>query len=110
METYDVAVVGGGSAGVALLRGAIAYVAFPLLLLAIWQGLAMSGLYRRQVLPAPTDVILVWADLVVGNLDQAGRYAGTWFDHARSSTVRSQAGANCVRYGAHQECSMIPTP
>jgi NitT/TauT family transport system permease protein len=76
----------------ARLLNALSYIAFPLLLFAIWQGLAMSGLYRRNVLPAPTDVIMVWADLVVGNLGLAGRYAGSWLDHSAASAWRVFAG------------------
>ena len=92
MSSTPTAGAGKPTAAGALLRNAVAYLAFPLLLLAIWQALAMSGLYRRQVLPAPTDVILVWADLVIGNLDIAGRYAGSWFEHAKTSTARVFAG------------------
>lgn len=87
-------VPGTGGRGASKKRAlqALTYLAFPLLLLAIWQGVAMSGLYRRQVLPAPTDVILVWADLVFGKLGMAGRYGGTWMDHAMASTWRVFGG------------------
>lgn len=68
------------------------YLVFPLLVIALWQAMAMAGFYRRQVFPGPGDVIMVWLDLMFGNLDLAGRYAGSWADHALASTWRVFAG------------------
>src|SRR3989304_1010650 len=62
------------------------YLVFPLLVIALWQAMAMAGFYRRQVFPGPGDVIMVWLDLMFGNLDLAGRDAGSWADHALAST------------------------
>ena len=68
------------------------YVAFPLCVLVIWQLCAMAGFVRRSVLPAPSDVLAVWYDLVTGATDAAARYSGTWLDHAAASTWRVFAG------------------
>jgi NitT/TauT family transport system permease protein len=68
------------------------YAAFPVALLVVWQTCAQIGLVRRGVLPAPTDVALVWFDLVTGATDAAARYSGTWLDHAAASLWRVAAG------------------
>lgn len=68
------------------------YLVFPIVAITLWQALALAGFYRRQVLPGPGDVLLVWWDLVFGNLDLAGRYKGSWGDHAFASTWRVFAG------------------
>jgi NitT/TauT family transport system permease protein len=68
------------------------YAAFPVALLAVWQACAQIGLIRRSVLPAPTDVALVWFDLITGATDAAARYSGTWLNHAAASLWRVAAG------------------
>jgi NitT/TauT family transport system permease protein len=68
------------------------YVAFPATLLAMWQVCAQIGFIRRSVLPAPTDVALVWYDLITGATDVAARYSGTWLNHAGASIWRVFAG------------------
>jgi NitT/TauT family transport system permease protein len=68
------------------------YLAFPLSVLVVWQILAVAGLYRRAILPPPTDIAVVWYDLVTGTLGEAGRYSGTWWDHALASLWRVYAG------------------
>lgn len=68
------------------------YIAFPGAVLVIWQILGSAGLYRRAILPPPSDIAVVLADLVFGTLDAAGRYSGTWLDHALSSVWRVFAG------------------
>lgn len=68
------------------------YLAFPLSVLVIWQILATAGLYRRGVLPPPTDVAIIFYDLVFGTLEHAGRYSGSWSDHTLSSIWRVFAG------------------
>src|SRR5262249_17426874 len=70
----------------------VQYVALPAALLAVWQVCAEIGFIRRSVLPAPTDVALVWYDLVTGAPDAAARSSGTWFDHAAASIWRVYAG------------------
>lgn len=65
---------------------------FPLAVLGAWQLLAVAGIYRRQVLPPPTDVLLVGFDLLTGLTRSAGRYSGTWTEHAFASTWRVLAG------------------
>ena len=52
------------------------YVAFPLSVLVIWQLCAMAGFVRRSVLPAPSEVLTVWYDLVTGATDAAARRRG----------------------------------
>ena len=47
---------------------------------------------RRNVFPPPSEVLSVWYDLVTGSTDAAGRYSGTWLDHAWASTWRVFAG------------------
>jgi ABC-type nitrate/sulfonate/bicarbonate transport system permease component len=70
----------------------VQYAAFPVALLAVWQACAQFGFIRRSVLPAPTDVVFVWYDLITGATDAAARYSGTWFDHAAASIWRVLAG------------------
>jgi NitT/TauT family transport system permease protein len=81
--------------GAAMLRRGLLllqYIAFPLSVLVIWQLCAMAGFVRRSVLPAPSDVLTVWYDLVTGATDAAARYSGTWLDHAAASIWRVFAG------------------
>lgn len=68
------------------------YGAFPLFLLLVWQLATDFGWIRRNVIPPPLEVIAIWYDLMTANTGQAGRYAGTWWDHAFSSTWRVYAG------------------
>ena len=70
----------------------IQYAAFPLAILIAWQIASQVGFVRRNVLPPPSDVLAVWYDLVTGRTDEAGRYSGTWFDHAFASLWRVYAG------------------
>jgi NitT/TauT family transport system permease protein len=70
----------------------VQYVALPAALLAVWQVSSQIGFIRRSVLPAPTDVTLVWYDLITGATDAAARYSGTWLDHAAASIWRVFAG------------------
>lgn len=75
----------------ALLR-LVQYGAFPLCLLIAWQLATELGWIRRNVIPPPLEVLAIWYDLITGDTGQAGRYAGTWWDHAFSSTWRVYAG------------------
>lgn len=68
------------------------YVAFPLIVLAVWQAATELGFVRRNVLPAPLDVVAIWYDLLTGTTQSASRYSGTWWDHAFASTWRVYAG------------------
>jgi NitT/TauT family transport system permease protein len=68
------------------------YLVFPVSVLVIWQAFSMTGIVRRNVLPAPTDVFVVWYDLMTGWLQIAGRYSGQWWDHAFASLWRVFAG------------------
>jgi len=68
------------------------YAIFPIALLIIWQVCAQLGFVRRNVLPAPTDVAIVWYDLITGATDAATRYSGTWLNHAAASIWRVFAG------------------
>jgi len=79
------------SAGRSLARSA-QYAIFPIALLVTWQVCAELGFVRRNVLPAPTDVAVVWYDLITGATDAATRYSGTWLDHAAASIWRVFAG------------------
>ena len=68
------------------------YAVFPVALLVAWQVCSEIGFVRRSVLPAPSDVVTVWYDLLTGRTDAAGRYSGTWLDHAWASTWRVFVG------------------
>lgn len=70
----------------------LVYIAFPLAVLIVWQAFSMTGIVRRNVLPAPTDVFFVWYDLMAGSTRAAGRYSGQWWDHAWASVWRVYAG------------------
>jgi NitT/TauT family transport system permease protein len=65
---------------------------FPAAILLLWQIFSKIGFVRRNVLPPPSEVLSVWYDLVTGSTDVAGRYSGTWLDHAWASTWRVFAG------------------
>jgi NitT/TauT family transport system permease protein len=60
--------------------------------LVAWQILAISGVYRREVLPPPTDIVAVAWDLLFGSTSAAGRYSGSWWSHAGASLWRVFAG------------------
>jgi NitT/TauT family transport system permease protein len=68
------------------------YAIFPVAVLLLWQVCSDIGFVRRNVLPPPSEIVLVWYDLVTGSTDAAGRYSGTWLDHAWASTWRVFAG------------------
>jgi NitT/TauT family transport system permease protein len=76
----------------ARLGALLLYIAFPAGVLVVWQILATMGLYRRAILPPPTDIAVVLFDLVAGTLGEAGRYSGSWLDHTASSVWRVFAG------------------
>jgi NitT/TauT family transport system permease protein len=71
---------------------AIQYVIFPVGILLLWQVCSEVGFVRRDILPPPSAVLSVWYDLITGSTDEAGRYSGTWLDHAWASTWRVFAG------------------
>jgi NitT/TauT family transport system permease protein len=65
--------------------------AFPLAIVIAWQiATAMGG--GRQALPSPTQVMVAWFDLVTGLTREAGRYSGSWSEHALSSLWRVLLG------------------
>jgi NitT/TauT family transport system permease protein len=68
------------------------YAIFPAAILLLWQIFSEIGFVRRNVLPPPSEVLSVWYDLITGSTDDAGRYSGTWLDHAWASTWRVFAG------------------
>jgi NitT/TauT family transport system permease protein len=68
------------------------YAIFPVAILALWEICSAIGFVRRNVFPPPSEVLSVWYDLVTGSTDSAGRYSGTWLDHAFASTWRVFAG------------------
>src|SRR6476659_2056960 len=68
------------------------YAIFPVGILLLWQICSEAGFVRRNVFPPPSEVLAVWFDLVTGSTDAAGRYSGTWLDHAWASTWRVFAG------------------
>lgn len=68
------------------------YAIFPVAVLLLWQICSSLGFVRRNVFPPPSEVLSVWYDLVTGATDAAGRYSGTWLDHAWASTWRVFAG------------------
>ena len=71
---------------------ALQYAIFPVAILLLWQVCSEIGFVRRNVLPPPSTVLAVWYDLVTGATDAAGRYSGSWLDHAWASTWRVFAG------------------
>lgn len=70
----------------------VQYLAFPLGVLLIWQAAVEFGVVRANVIPAPTQVVTIWWDLITGATGEAARYSGTWLDHAFASTWRVFAG------------------
>jgi NitT/TauT family transport system permease protein len=75
-----------------IFRRAIIPLIFPAAVLVLWELLGTLGFYRRQVLPPPSEVARVWYDLVTGATGLAGRYSGTWADHAFASLWRVLLG------------------
>jgi NitT/TauT family transport system permease protein len=68
------------------------YAIFPAAILLLWEIFSAVGFVRRNVLPPPSEVLSIWWDLITGLTDTAGRYSGTWLDHAWASTWRVFAG------------------
>ncbi len=68
------------------------YVVLPLAVLLLWQVASEIGFVRRNILPPPSEVVLVWYDLITGSTDAAARYSGTWLGHAWASTWRVFVG------------------
>ncbi len=68
------------------------YTVFPATVILIWQAAVEFELVRRNVLPTPIDVIVIWFDLVTGATQAAARYSGSWWDHAFASTWRVYVG------------------
>jgi NitT/TauT family transport system permease protein len=64
----------------------------PAAILILWQLTVMWGGYRRSVLPAPSDILVTWYDLITGTTKAAGRYSGSWFDHVAASLWRVYLG------------------
>lgn len=60
---------------------------FPVCIIVAWQVVTMTGLVGKA-LPSPSQVISAWFDLVTGITKEAGRYSGTWGEHALSSVWR----------------------
>jgi NitT/TauT family transport system permease protein len=65
---------------------------FPAAILIGWQLTVMWGGYRRSVLPAPSDILVAWYDLITGTTKASARYSGSWFDHVASSLWRVYLG------------------
>jgi NitT/TauT family transport system permease protein len=63
----------------------------PLSLLLLWQAIVVQGVVKAELLPAPTQVVATWLDLIVGQRGE-GRYAGVWWMHASASAGRVFAG------------------
>ena len=70
----------------------VQYVVLPLAVLLLWQVASEIGFVRRNILPPPSEVVLVWYDLITGSTDAAARYSGTWLGHAWASTWRVFVG------------------
>lgn len=87
----SVAVQRRRSSGTPALR-LVQYIVFPAAVLLLWQAAVEFGLVRRNVLPTPVDVVVIWFDLVSGTTQAAARYSGTWLDHAVASTWRVFVG------------------
>src|SRR5271154_1874030 len=64
----------------------------PAAILIVWQLTVVWGGYRRSVLPAPSDILVAWYDLITGTTKASGRYSGSWFDHVASSLWRVYLG------------------
>ncbi len=80
-----------GGVGRPLVR-LVQYAAFPVAVLVLWQVCSVVGFVRRDVLPAPFDVVSVWYDLITGLTGTASRYSATWFSHAWASIWRVYVG------------------
>ncbi len=68
------------------------YLAFPVFVLIVWQIVGVAGIYRRAIFPPPTDIAVIFFDLVTGLLDIAGLYSGSWLKHTFASVWRVFAG------------------
>ena len=61
-------------------------------MLVVWQLATELGWIKRSAIPPPKEVLFIWYDLLTGMTGLAGRYSGTWWDHAFSSSWRVLAG------------------
>lgn len=64
----------------------------PLIILAVWEAFARSGLIPPALLPAPSRVILTWADWIFGTDGSTQSYSGHWLSSALASLARVLAG------------------
>lgn len=74
------------------IRNSVIPFLLPAAILIVWQLTVMWGGYRRSVLPAPSDILVAWYDLITGTTKAAGRYSGSWFDHVAASLWRVYLG------------------
>lgn len=68
------------------------YVVVPFAIIILWQAATALGFYRASVLPPPSQVIMTGIDLVTGSSGLAGKYAGSWYYHVKSSLYRVYLG------------------
>lgn len=68
------------------------YIIFPVSVILVWYLAVEFEFIRRNVLPSPITVVVIWFDLLTGATQAASRYSGTWWDHAFASTWRVFAG------------------
>lgn len=64
----------------------------PVLLLVGWEIFSRSGALPPALLPAPSQVIVAWADWVIGTDGNTQTYSGHWIFDVAASSVRVFAG------------------
>jgi len=64
----------------------------PVLLIVGWELFSRSGILPRALLPAPSQVIIAWADWVFATDGNTQNYSGHWIIDVASSSYRVFAG------------------
>lgn len=64
----------------------------PIILLALWEGLARMGLVSASLLPAPSKVVITWADWIFGLTGSSEINSGRWLIDALNSGMRVTVG------------------
>jgi NitT/TauT family transport system permease protein len=64
----------------------------PLVVLLAWEAFSRSGLIPPALLPAPSRVLLTWADWIFGTDGSTQSYSGEWLPAAFASLLRVLAG------------------
>jgi NitT/TauT family transport system permease protein len=64
----------------------------PVTIVAVWEGFSRSGMLPSSLLPAPSKVLSIWLDWLLGTTGNAESNSGKWLHDAMSSAARVLTG------------------